>query len=920
MYDRTYRFVRFALFLILAVGTFGCGRSALIDDISFDGGTDGPTDARPDGHDGGTCNATTCPSGCCDANGVCQTGNTFDACGAFGQACRDCASVGADFCDSSSHACGRTTPRCDFSTCSDGCCEGNICLNGFDPNECGVSGQACQHCAQNGLGCDANTRSCAVQGCGPQNCPGCCIGDTCQTGTDQTACGNQGRQCNNCRGFGEACTPTFPGGVCSGQTCDASNCNGCCDGNICRSGTDWFACGAKGQQCSACNGPNDQCIPLGGPGGGFCSQSNFCGPSNCKGCCQGDTCMNGTDNFACGVAGNFCQFCNQGQQCSNGFCQTTTTCGPQNCKGCCFGNTCFPGNDPNACGFFGQQCNFCGPSGTCPNGFCQFDGGTCGPQNCSGCCEGNTCFPGNDPNACGFGGFQCNFCGPNAACPNGSCQAAQCTPQNCGGCCDGNTCVNGDSSGACGFGGQQCMKCLPGAFCQGNVCQTTSTCGPQNCAGCCIGNSCFNGTDNFECGLFGKACFACPQGTTCISGACQSTQLCGPQNCAGCCQGNTCMAGLASNACGSGGFACQPCGPGQQCVPGGGIVDAGGPPPPPLDGGAFGGGFCQGTTQCGPQTCAGCCVNGVCAFGSQDSACGTGGSACQNCANLGETCNNGTCAAPACSPLNCAGCCAGNVCVVGSGNALCGAGGKACIDCTAFGDVCKGQTCTPPPPPCGPANCPGCCDAQGICEGGFLGSSCGSGGAACTSCTAQGSTCDTAVTPRVCKNQQQTCPAPYASCPSNVTTPVLPVMHVCSNNDLQQARAACGQANSVACKSFFSFESTVNPSCAKCLTPFDVPFNEGTGIFECTSPFVDSACNHDTGCLTDCETTSCAQCPAGTANQCRNDVQNNQCSQYVNNINCVFNALFGPASFCNPQNYSGFGAWLQGVGGHYCGP
>lgn len=39
-----------------------------------------------------TCSATTCPTGCCDAEGVCQAGTTLNACGVAGAACQSCSS------------------------------------------------------------------------------------------------------------------------------------------------------------------------------------------------------------------------------------------------------------------------------------------------------------------------------------------------------------------------------------------------------------------------------------------------------------------------------------------------------------------------------------------------------------------------------------------------------------------------------------------------------------------------------------------------------------------------------------------------------------------------------------------------------------------------------------------------------------
>jgi hypothetical protein len=154
-----------------------------------------------------------------------------------------------------------------------------------------------------------------------------------------------------------------------------------------------------------------------------------------------------------------------------------------------------------------------------------------------------------------------------------------------------------------------------------------------------------------------------------------------------------------------------------------------------------------------------------------------------------------------------------------------------------------------------------------------------------------------------------------------VTTKVPTVQHVCSSNDLQQARAACsGGANSSACQAFFAFEQAINPTCATCLAPFDVPFSEATALFKCVSPFVSASCNHDTGCVIDCTDKSCEQCSSGNVNQCRQNVGNQQCAQFFDDAACSFPAFFGAGAFCNPSNYSNFGGWIQGVGGHFCGP
>jgi hypothetical protein len=79
------------------------------------------------------------------------------------------------------------------------------------------------------------------------------------------------------------------------------------------------------------------------------------------------------------------------------------------------------------------------------------------------------------------------------------------------------------------------------------------------------------------------------------------------------------MAGTSNSACGSGGSACGVCGGNQLCL------------------------FNQCldvTAGCGPQSCNGCCSQGVCLAGTDNSACGSGGSACQGCLFL---CFGGQC-------------------------------------------------------------------------------------------------------------------------------------------------------------------------------------------------------------------------------------------------------------------------------------
>lgn len=376
----------------------------------------------------------------------------------------------------------------------------------------------------------------------------------------------------------------------------------------------------------------------------------------------------------------------------------------------------------------------------------------------------------------------------------------------------------------------------------------------------------------------------------------------------GCCDpSGACRVGTELDACGFGGVACGDCE--QQ-----------------------GFDFCDSQAHaCGnlQPTCdvtscaAGCCTlyNGqhACVSGISSLACGSGGLACADCVAGGQQCDPQTraCVSAPCGPSNCKGCCAGDACVTSPSDAQCGTGGAACVDCATSGETCGGATCVAT---CDAKSCPGCCQA-GTCFAGFVDSRCGSGGAACADCTQQNTTCDTLATPRVCSSQQTTCPAAYGSCGASVSTPVLAATPgQCSATDLQDAQAACSLGfGSAACQSFFQTEKQIHAACAQCLGPFEHPLTDGAGIFACVGPFVAPTCNHTTGCATDCLTQSCAGCSANLEQQCQTQVEQGQCLTYFQGVTCVGSALFGQASFCNPQGYGGnYGAWLAGVGAHYC--
>lgn len=601
-----------------------------------------------------------------------------------------------------------------------------------------------------------------------------------------------------------------------------------------------------------------------------------CGPSTCPGgCCDSlGACRIGTDTQACGSRGAQCsdcvgngfEFCDvsRGKVCA----RPVTNCGPGECPGCCaFGGggppTCLAGTDPSACGGFGESCTDCAQQGrSCDSNSRACSTGKCDASNCKGCCVGNQCLGGNDNQACGTFGETCRSCTQT-----------------------GQTC--GPSPGG-------------GSRCQGNP-----TCGPQNCGGCCNGAQCVAGGDSTACGKQGQQCTNCTNtGRQCVpqglpnERTCQAPVLCGPANCPGCCVGNNCVVATTPAACGKGGQVCKGCAVNEACTAG----------------------VCVPAANCGPANCAGCCIgNDVCAVGNQNTACGLVGIQCNNCAGMGKVCQGGSCQVPACGPLNCAGCCEGNTCVLGTQDNACGQNGAACNDCVPGNQVCQARVCRNK---CSAANCAGCCTPGNVCAVGFTNGACGSGGATCTNCTAAASTCNTLSLPRLCANQAGLCPAAYPACPAGVTTAIEPALQgVCDGvADLDPIQNACNMGKGT-CDAAFLVLAATNPACAACLTPFDVPFNQFSGLYRCAAPFVAAACNRSTGCETDCEGTSCTQCPPGNEDQCKTQVNGGggQCNAFVQASACVAPAV-AAGQLCSPLTYGGaFGSWLRGVGGHFCG-
>lgn len=612
-------------------------------------------------------------------------------------------------------------------------------------------------------------------------------------------------------------------------------------------------------------------------------------------------------------------------------------CGPSTCSnGCCDAKgQCQTGRNARACGTAGGACKDCVGTGfdTCTDSrVCARTVTDCDLSNCAtGCCATTPsgeeqCLSGTEATACGRGAEACTNCEDDGrACDlsTRTCGTTRCDATNCSGCCVGDLCLPGNSQFACGENGGQCGRCNTGEVCRitsvgGGRCESAQTkCGPANCGGCCTASGqCLDGLRDGACGRLGQQCEVCGSGETCtpdgLPGArtCQPTQFCGPSNCDGCCLGDVCVpSGAQSNgACGIKGQQCTSCGPNQTCNPAG---------------------FCENANNCGPLSCAGCCVGEVCAVGTQNTACGVAGAQCQNCLNQfpPRTCQSGSCQqVPTCSPLTCPnGCCQGNTCVAGTQDTACGGsgvdggfGGFQCQNCASSGQICQNHVCQAK---CGPDNCNGCCTATGLCVGGISSTACGQLGGACDNCTARGSFCNGLVQPRSCNDAQKECPAPYGSCPGGATVaPEKVAQNVCSDFDLDDIAASCSDPDDFFCQLVIEEKGL---ACQQCITRFTYPFAKRTGLYACAAETItNTGCRHDMACTTDCDETSCDSCSSSsTETSCYTLVNsgNNQCSKFSSDANsCAADALRG-GELCSQFSYPDFMSWLREVGDHFCG-
>lgn len=429
---------------------------------------------RPDGCY--VCGPSTCPNGCCRADGECVTGYERGACGSGGVACDDC---GDEACVTNTmtypytRACGPCgsgcmppfpgEPYCQADGCG-GICPGADCSGGMGMGgTCMLDPNGYAQCMPDGW-------------CDSMSCGGCCnwqgwFEATCEPGNLPTARGGGGTNCVDCISQGttcdvdtrrcEGCTPQCDGASSCGFP---DGCGGSCAG-ILGNCPDTATCSDNG----VC-----QC----GPGQGLCYDENYqqhCidvlgDPENCgacgSACPAGVSCVDGTCD--CPVGSHFCSAYQAPGSCTNladdpahcGTCSTTcpgTPCEHGVCQSCPSGTTACPYSDPPACAALDSDpvnCGFCGnvcPSGyPCVNGFCDCGGGL---VSCSGSCidpQTNAQHCGACNNSCPMG-VTCQ--GGTCVCPGGTvlcygeCTNLDVDPENCGQCgmmCYwGQTCVGG---------------------------------------------------------------------------------------------------------------------------------------------------------------------------------------------------------------------------------------------------------------------------------------------------------------------------------------------------------------------------------------------------------------------------------------------------------------------------------------------
>lgn len=446
--------------------------------------------------------AATC-TGCCQ-NGVCQSGNSVDACGQGGLSCDRC--VGSQVC-STSGRCATSSP-------------GGGAGGGGEPPGDGPGG--------GGTAGGGGSAGGSAGGTGG--------GQTCTPETDAALCTAASRKCGSItvtdrcgqRRTIAAC------GACATQTvCTTS---GTC---VCQQETNLAFCQRMGASCGTVSG-NDNCGVARSVNCGTCTGSNTCGGGGLPNTCG---CTSETDAQFCTRSGISCGSRSGIDNC--GKSRTVASCGSCVSPTTCSAGSCFCPSESSSqfCTRMGAQCGAVSGTDTC--------GQPRNVANCGNCSTPKTCGGGGAANQCGctsqsdavLCAARAKDCGTLTLTDN--CGATRTI--SCGTCAGTSTCGGGGVANVCG-----CTPESNGAFCSrvGATCgsltaadncgaaRTVSSCGscvsPKTCSSAnqC---ACVPETDAQVCARIGKTCGAltatdnCGASRTIAScGSCAAGTQCGP--------------------------------------------------------------------------------------------------------------------------------------------------------------------------------------------------------------------------------------------------------------------------------------------------------------------------------------------------------------------------------------------------------
>jgi hypothetical protein len=142
-----------------------------------------------------------------------------------------------------------------------------------------------------------------------------------------------------------------------------------------RAAMTWTLCSSLAAGCTTEDVPRQVDGQFIWPDGGQLSgadTSSTCNAANCLGCCQDNICYPGSSTDRCGVSGASCASCQAQETCSSGVC-AASTCDAVSCPGgcCSASNTCLTGDTSSACGNGGATCQTCGADESCTQQTCK---------------------------------------------------------------------------------------------------------------------------------------------------------------------------------------------------------------------------------------------------------------------------------------------------------------------------------------------------------------------------------------------------------------------------------------------------------------------------------------------------------------------------------------------------------------------